>query len=173
MERRDVGALQSSIIPNESEVCRFPAPPPPEARLMAYRCERCGRVWEDQDASDNGHLCTRQCGGVLRPSGITALLARLPLPLAVVLREYLVEDNDHVKLHRLCDAAEMLTRFLTTAALAEIAATEDGFPPALRQVLLDSLERPTPGSAGGPSCGSSMTRPTNTRRSSSRWRRAG
>ena len=30
---------------------------------MAYRCTKCGRVWDDQTATENELLCTRRCGG--------------------------------------------------------------------------------------------------------------
>jgi len=30
---------------------------------MAYICIKCGRLWDDQTAADNEHLCTRRCGG--------------------------------------------------------------------------------------------------------------
>jgi len=32
---------------------------------MAYRCGKCGRVWEDQTATENELFCTRRCGGEL------------------------------------------------------------------------------------------------------------
>ena len=51
-----------------------------------------------------------------------------------------------LRLHRLCDAAEMLVRFLATAALGEIVASKgDDLPDAVQSVLLDCLERPTLG----------------------------
>jgi hypothetical protein len=68
---------------------------------------------------------------------LAALVPKLPHPLALVLREYLEESNDYVKLWRLCEAAEMLTRFLTAAALAEIAG--GGQAPAFPQELQDAL----------------------------------
>ena len=33
---------------------------------MAYRCEQCGRLWDDEAAADNELVCTRRCGGPLR-----------------------------------------------------------------------------------------------------------
>ena len=30
---------------------------------MAYRCQNCDRVWDDQTAAENAFLCTRRCGG--------------------------------------------------------------------------------------------------------------
>lgn len=30
---------------------------------MAHRCQKCGRVWDDQTAAENDFLCTRRCGG--------------------------------------------------------------------------------------------------------------
>src|SRR5262245_50081271 len=72
--------------------------------------------------------------------------AGLPHPLAVVLREYLEERHPVLRLHRLCDAAEMLVRFLATSALGEIVAAKgDDLPDAVRGALLEHLERPTLG----------------------------
>src|SRR5262249_53783946 len=68
---------------------------------------------------------------------------RLPHTLAVPLDEYALETNAYVKLHRLCDAAEMLTRFLAVVALAELHEAGRPFPAALRAALLDGIERPT------------------------------
>jgi hypothetical protein len=116
---------------------------------MAYRCENCGRHWSDRDASDNEFLCIRKCGGILKVvqpgDTIEPLVPNLPHPLAVVLQDYLRETNDYFKLHRLCDAAEMLTRFLATVALAEIYEVFDSkkLPEALRTTIRDGIERPT------------------------------
>src|SRR4051794_30855305 len=112
---------------------------------MRYRCERCGRTWDDRDAADNAYLCTRKCGGPLTPAeqaGGADLVQKLPHPLAVVLHEYLAEPNDYIKLHRLCDAAEMLTRFLATVVLAELAAAGESsaWPQRLRAAVLRGIE---------------------------------
>jgi len=32
---------------------------------MAYRCDTCDRIWDDQLAADNDFHCTRRCGGRL------------------------------------------------------------------------------------------------------------
>src|SRR5947208_2500151 len=72
-------------------------------------------------------------------------LARLPHPLAVLLKDYDDETNAYVKLHRLCDAAELLTRFLAAVALADLVAA--GRPPGpgqpLQAAVLEAIERPT------------------------------
>jgi hypothetical protein len=72
-------------------------------------------------------------------------IERLPHPLAAALRGHALEERPFVRAWRLCEAVEMLTRFLTAAALAEIAAHagEAGFPPALRRVMTNGLGRPT------------------------------
>jgi len=72
-------------------------------------------------------------------------IERLPHPLAVALRGHALEERPFVRAWRLCEAMEMLTRFLTATALAEIAAGagEAGFPPALRRVMTNGLGRPT------------------------------
>ncbi len=69
----------------------------------------------------------------------------LPHPLALVVTAYTPDAPPAVRAWRLCGAAEMLTRFLTAIALAEIAAEKGaaGFPPALRQIMVEGLEWPT------------------------------
>src|SRR5262245_37468258 len=47
-------------------------------------------------------------------------LERLPSVLALPLREYAETAHPVLRLHRLCDAVEILTRFCTLVALAEV-----------------------------------------------------
>src|SRR3954452_12897540 len=77
-------------------------------------------------------------------TALESQVSDLPLPLAVVVKEYLDELHPVLKLHRLCDATEMLVRLLSTLALAEVLAEHKAaVPSALKNVLIDSLERPT------------------------------
>ena len=39
---------------------------------MAYRCQKCSRVWDDRTAAENAFLCTRRCGGECIEDGSTA-----------------------------------------------------------------------------------------------------
>ena len=61
-------------------------------------------------------------GNVDSPGGtIPAQLLRcLPQPLAVLLCEYDAEHHPCQKLHRICECAEMLVRFVVAVALAEL-----------------------------------------------------
>lgn len=113
---------------------------------MSYRCETCGTKWEEEPARRNGFVCYQDCGGRLGAEPALALLDQIPHPLALLLQEYDEEEHPYIKLHRLCDAAEMLTRFLTSVALAELASgtrTSAGWPDTLRQVIDAGIERPT------------------------------
>jgi hypothetical protein len=121
---------------------------------MAYRCDQCGRVWNDQLAADNDFHCSRKCSGRLVPLEAPAApppvegcddLARLPSVLAIPLGEYAAETHPVMRLHRLCDAVEILTRFLTIAALGELRARlgDDPLPEDLLQILRPQIERPT------------------------------
>jgi WD40 repeat protein len=72
-------------------------------------------------------------------------LALWPHVLAVPLAAYARATVPYVKLHRLTDAAETLTRFCTVVVLAELLAKDPqhGFPQKVRDELQGKLERPT------------------------------
>lgn len=74
---------------------------------------------------------------------LITLAANLPLPLAVVLSEYVREDNSFVKLHRLTDAAEIITRFLAMVLLSDVLRQRGEFPSDVYEGLVDRIERPT------------------------------
>ena len=67
----------------------------------------------------------------------------LPFPLALCFSEYENETNPYLQLHRLTDAAEMLTRFLTIVALNDVLRIKREFPDKLREELAKKIERPT------------------------------
>jgi hypothetical protein len=48
------------------------------------------------------------------------MMAHLPSVIAITLAEYFQEAHPVLGLHRLCDAVEALTKFLTVAALGEV-----------------------------------------------------
>jgi WD40 repeat protein/DNA-directed RNA polymerase subunit RPC12/RpoP len=117
---------------------------------MSYRCEKCGREWDSESAADNEYYCTRRCGGQLVPVGQPSAdgtgLGRLPSVVAIPLLDYQAEAGHPVmQLHRLCDAAEILTRFLTITALGELRCRlGDGpLPEDLLKSLQPRIERPT------------------------------
>ena len=47
---------------------------------MAYRCQKCSRVWDDQTAAENEFLCTRRCGGECIEDGSDAAPQADPPP---------------------------------------------------------------------------------------------
>jgi len=52
---------------------------------------------------------------------LLSLAAELPSPLALVIAEYVEASEPYNKLHRLVDAAEVITRFLSTILLSDVA----------------------------------------------------
>lgn len=73
-------------------------------------------------------------------------LPQLPSLLAIPLQEMLHEAHPVMRLHRLCDAVEILTRFLTVVALGEVRrglGEEAPLPQELLTVLQDQIQRPT------------------------------
>jgi WD40 repeat protein len=122
---------------------------------MAHRCDRCEHAWDDQAAARNAFRCFTDCGGTLHlapaqspapPAWARERLARLPSLLAIPLRDYAAETQHPVmRLHRLCDAAEILTRFLTIVALGELRCRLAGapLPEEVLRVLQPQIERPT------------------------------
>lgn len=71
------------------------------------------------------------------------LLERLPTPLALPISEYLGEESPFIALHRLTDAAELITRFFAIVALSDVHQRLDDFPDAFKRELADKLARPT------------------------------
>src|SRR4051812_38746683 len=74
---------------------------------------------------------------------LTPLLDELPTPLALPLAEWLREPFAFVALHRLTDAAELITRFLAIVALGDVVHRLGAVPPALQGELADRLGAPT------------------------------
>src|SRR5262249_3791005 len=126
-----------------------------QVEAMPYRCDHCGRECDDGLAADNEYACfNRKCPGRLAPirEASTAPLPppawdlrRLPGVLAIPLREYGAETSPVLKLHRLCDAAELHTRFCTIAALGEwrVLRGDEPLPDDLLRELQPRIERPT------------------------------
>jgi WD40 repeat protein len=71
---------------------------------------------------------------------VRALAPQLPTVLATVLTGYAEETHPFARLHRLTTAAETLTRWCATLALADLVACGRELP---RSRLAQSLERPT------------------------------
>ena len=77
------------------------------------------------------------------PLPLSPLLDELPTPLALPLAEWLREPNPFVALHRLTDAAELITRFLAIVALCDVVRQVGEVPPSLQGELADRLGTPT------------------------------
>ena len=114
---------------------------------MPCRCMKCGREWSIQDAHEQEMRCTRKCNGVLVQTFCVLIdspkLETLPTFIALPLAEYLREAHPVLKLHRLCDAAELITRWFTIIALAELRRDDGEWPKELLRHLQQQIERPT------------------------------
>ncbi|MBM3498106.1 MAG: NACHT domain-containing protein, partial [Armatimonadetes bacterium] len=102
-----------------------------------------GKFWV---CGECGHQVPLAAGPDLGPAGAPPpIVDRLPSPVAIPLSEYLAERHPVLRLHRMCDFAEVLTRFLTMVALAEVRRQlgEGPLPEGLLTVLQPSIERPT------------------------------
>jgi hypothetical protein len=74
-----------------------------------------------------------------------ALLDCLPGVLAIPLKAFAAEDRAELRLHRLCDAFEVLTRFGTILVVAEVRLPDDPsrLPAALVEKIGPQIEMPT------------------------------
>jgi hypothetical protein len=82
------------------------------------------------------------------PSGLPSTqFDRLPSVLAIPLGEYAHESHPVMRLHRLCDSVEILTRFSFIVELGELRKRlgDDPLPEPLARTLRDQIERPTLG----------------------------
>jgi len=74
----------------------------------------------------------------------SADLEKLPSGLALPWWEFRREAHAVMRLHRLCDTAEILTRFLTIVALGELRAANAGsLLPEVLNAVSSQIERPT------------------------------
>jgi hypothetical protein len=91
-------------------------------------------------------LC-EECGQrlPLTPAGVRPELINLPSLLAIPLQEYATETHPVLRLHRLCDAVEVLTRFCAVVALGEVRVRlgDEPLPQDLLRTLQPHIERPT------------------------------
>jgi WD40 repeat protein len=122
--------------------------------MTSHRCRKCGREWDATAAAENEYLCTKRCGGALEPVESTPqptatpslpLLTELPSVLAIPLRDYAAETHPVMRLYRLCDAAEIVTRFCAITAVGELRhwLGDKPLPDELLNVLHPQIERPT------------------------------
>jgi hypothetical protein len=120
---------------------------------MPYRCDRCGRAWDDESAKLNAFRCYSGCGGGLKQTAGTGVdhmqppgerFAWLPSVLAIPYREYAAEKHAVMRLFRLCETVENLTRFL---AILAFGCGRLGSMTSARFLVRDS-----PDSAGSAQC---------------------
>ena len=99
-------------------------------------CLHCGLRIEETDQT-----------GIALPSALNLLPHAIALPVGECFRA----GSGYVELHRLTDAAELLTRFCTAVVLADLldASPNHSFPEKVQEALLDRLERPTFGAWAG------------------------
>lgn len=99
-------------------------------------CEECGHKVPIQPTSPEVSSQLPQ---------IIDALPQLPSLLALPLRDFLEEPHPTQRLHRLCDAGEIVTRFCTVVLLGEVRRrTPNGaLPTALLNRIRPHIERPT------------------------------
>src|SRR5579864_8182941 len=120
-------------------------------------CPRCdkpmtlvGQYWV---CGVHEHSVSVPVGDATEPPGLSIppvdRFDRLPSVLALPLREHAVEVHPVMRLHRLCDAVEILTRFCTVVALGEVAClrgheqpvTRVAFAPGGRRIVSGSSDK--------------------------------
>lgn len=73
---------------------------------------------------------------------LNVLVNNLPYPISLVINEYLTEKDPYIKLHRLIDASEIITRFFTVILLCDLKK-QVGFSEKMCELLAKNLEQPT------------------------------
>lgn len=113
---------------------------------MAYKCAQCGRFWDDESAIEMEMTCTRRCGGALvadSTSHTDERIAELPSIIAIPFQDFFRESYPILRLHRLCDVAEIVTRFATIVSLGELRQGGEPLSDNVTKVLQPHIERPT------------------------------
>lgn len=127
---------------------------------MPYRCDKCGREWDDRLAVENDLQCTRKCGGTLvqlaDAAGAAASapnlenwdLAHLPYPVALTagrLQAAMESSADILKtLFALKDCFEATIKYLGVVLLAEYFRSP-ACTPERNAALLEKMVRPSLG----------------------------
>ena len=124
--------------PATAEIGRFGGP--------SVECPRCQlpmirgkKTWFCEDCK-----ITQPFDDAVVPPPPLKGLDALPSLLALPLHEYATETSPVLRLHRLCDAVEILTRFCTIVAIGEVRGLNDGqLPEAVLSELQPRIETPT------------------------------
>jgi len=97
------------------------------------------------------HCGVRIDGRAKTGTALAGALSSLPHAIALPVAEYFRASRGYEKLHRLTDAAELLTRFCAAVRLADLLdrSPDHSFPEKVQEALLDRLERPTFGAWAG------------------------
>jgi AAA ATPase domain len=107
---------------------------------MTPRCPKCN---EPLAAVGDFVVCATHGSFPRELISNLGIIQSLPFPLAITWADYLRETNPFLKLHRLTDAIEILTRASTIVLVSDILRQLGAFPPALKALLAQKLSRPT------------------------------
>jgi len=115
--------------------------------VLARLQRRIDDISDEDDEADFWKFRTKQLAkfNIRDPlaSPLQPSVSKLPFPLAMVVSDYINEKNDYIKLHRLCDVSEMFTRFSVVVSLVHLHQSNSGFSDAIKNVLKDSIKRPS------------------------------
>ncbi len=125
------------------------------------KCLKCGSelelfkgkkyVCSNEDCDFSVSKAEADSQGVGRGKGLLPLIPKLPSTLAIMLDEYVHEENDYIALHRICGALEITVRFLIAVTLADVrrqhSAPDEDFPESLLKKIYGPIQRPTLGMA--------------------------
>lgn len=119
---------------------------------QTIRCKKCGQpltqVGNFLICPNHGEQSIEKPSSPVPPAAteshpLLTLSHDLPFPLALIIRDYLSADNPFIKLHRLTDGAELLTRFVTIIVLSDLLRLRGEYPESIRKELAERIERPT------------------------------
>lgn len=106
--------------------------------------QRVGRFWFCGQCGERIPVAQTLEPPTLPPDHpFASLVAQLPTPIAFALTEFFTEPQPYIALHRLCDAAEIITRFFTIIALSDLLRRLGHFPLPVQIALTEKIERPT------------------------------
>ncbi len=103
------------------------------------RCESCSFTGQGPEVPAPQSSVPNSLVVTMTSHPLAALANEFPLPLALPVIEYTRADDPFVKLHRLVDSAELLTRMCAMTLLSDVLRIRGEFPVELRRVLADKL----------------------------------
>jgi DNA polymerase III delta prime subunit len=103
---------------------------------------QCSKCWRTAIRVGSFFIC--ELHGQLEPEGaINRSVDLLPYTVASVVSEYAREANPFLKLHRLADSVEIITRFMAVVILSDHIRQNGQFGASLQKVLVEKIERPS------------------------------